>query len=373
VKTPTTLLAVTTGGGRPTLSLGAAGTAVRDLQARLKALRLLGGVDGSFGPKTRTAVMALQQARGLAADGVVGPSTWVALDAGGPVPSPSSTTTTAPPGPGAHPTLRLGATGPAGVDLQTRLRAAGFFTASVSGRFGPATRDAVLAFQKAKGLPVTGTVAALTWAALAGPSPSTPTTKPSTTTTAPQVLSSTWHAYGTSRYTTKKGDTVASVAKATGTTATALAAANRLASSTAALAVGTALDVPGPWQCPVPGASFVNDWGFPRAGHRHEGNDLFAPRGTPIAAPVAGTATQSPNRLGGNAVQLVGVDGVRYYFAHLDRYGAVGKVAAGAIIGYVGNSGDAITTVTHLHFEVHPGGGAPIDPYPTLLLACRKA
>lgn len=126
-------------------------------------------------------------------------------------------------------------------------------------------------------------------------------------------------------------------------------------------------------RCPVPGAHFVDDFGYvrPDTGHVHQGIDLFAPRRTPVVAPVTGTVMLDPNPMGGKAIALWGVDGNRYYGAHLDAYGKTGRVAAGTVIGYVGNSGDAVGGPTHLHFEVHPGGGAAIDPYQLLVAACR--
>ncbi|MCU1375538.1 MAG: putative metalloendopeptidase [Actinomycetia bacterium] len=135
------------------------------------------------------------------------------------------------------------------------------------------------------------------------------------------------------------------------------------------LVIGT-----GDWICPVQGPrAFGNDYGQPRGGgrRRHEGNDILAPRGTPVVAPVAGTASQHGNRLGGNSFYLHGVDGVTYYGAHLDSYSSnYGRVSAGTVLGWVGNSGDARGGPTHLHFEIHPGGGGPVNPYPTLRRYC---
>jgi peptidoglycan LD-endopeptidase LytH len=123
--------------------------------------------------------------------------------------------------------------------------------------------------------------------------------------------------------------------------------------------------------CPVAGPStFVDTWGAPRSGGRkHQGVDMLARRGTPAVAVVAGVTRTSRNRLGGNALWLDGVDGNSYYYAHFDRYGKIGPVAAGDVVGYVGDTGDARGT-PHLHFEVHPGRGGAVDPYPTARSHC---
>jgi len=130
----------------------------------------------------------------------------------------------------------------------------------------------------------------------------------------------------------------------------------------------------GPWVCPVQGgATFTNDWGFPRSGGRsHQGNDLFAPRGTPVVASVAGSYRRSSNGLGGISYYLQGNDGNSYYGTHMDGYGSIGPgpVAQGAVLGFVGNSGNARGTSPHLHFEIHPGGGGAVNPFPTVSRAC---
>ena len=109
--------------------------------------------------------------------------------------------------------------------------------------------------------------------------------------------------------------------------------------------------------CPVgQPRAFGDDFGAPRyAGgfHLHMGNDILAPTGTPIYAPFDGFAYSSPNGLGGLAVWVRGSSG-SVYNAHLSRYGTLGDVAAGTVIGYVGTSGDAQGGPAHDHFEWHP-------------------
>ena len=129
----------------------------------------------------------------------------------------------------------------------------------------------------------------------------------------------------------------------------------------------------GDWVCPVQGPhSFSNDWGAPRGGGRsHKGNDILAPRGTPVVANVAGSWSKNTSSLGGLSYFLHGKDGHTYFGAHLDSYaGGGGPVAAGQVIGYVGTTGDARGGPPHLHFEFHPGGGAAVNPYPTLVKYC---
>jgi murein DD-endopeptidase MepM/ murein hydrolase activator NlpD len=140
--------------------------------------------------------------------------------------------------------------------------------------------------------------------------------------------------------------------------------------------IGQRLLVPGAaprMLCPVAGFhTAVDGFGDPRpGGKRHDGDDIFAPRGVPVVANVAGQLSHVTGAVTGNGYYLRGDDGVTYYGAHLDGYVAPpGRVAAGTVIGRVGNTGDAATTPTHLHFEIKPGGGAPVDPWPVLSRIC---
>lgn len=123
--------------------------------------------------------------------------------------------------------------------------------------------------------------------------------------------------------------------------------------------------------CPVAGPnSFVDSFGWPRPGGRvHEGIDLIAAAGTPVVATHSGDARQTSSTLGGNGVVLYHDGSADWtFYTHFSSFGAAGHVSAGTVIGYVGATG--VTSVNHLHFEYHPGGGAAVNPYSMLLAAC---
>jgi peptidoglycan LD-endopeptidase LytH len=125
--------------------------------------------------------------------------------------------------------------------------------------------------------------------------------------------------------------------------------------------------------CPVAGPnSFVDSFGDPRPGGRsHQGIDMIAAKGTPVVAVHPGTVHHTSSSIGGYGVVLShdsSSDWTFYtHFMSSSPIGEGGHVSAGQVIGYVGNTG---TTVYHLHFEYHPGGGAAVDPYSALLGVC---
>jgi LysM repeat protein len=170
-----------------------------------------------------------------------------------------------------------------------------------------------------------------------------------------------------SLHTVAPGETLSGIAFLYGSTTESLAAANQLADPNL-IAVGQSLSVPvSGWTCPVVGAGYFNDWGFPRSGGRaHEGTDLFTPRGTEVRAPVSGTIEYLSGRIGGLQFRLYGDDGHLYIGTHLDAVGPSGWVAAATVVGWVGDTGNARGSSPHLHFEIHPNGLGATNPSPTL-------
>ena len=124
--------------------------------------------------------------------------------------------------------------------------------------------------------------------------------------------------------------------------------------------------------CPVRGGvSFIDSWGYPRHQGRHQGVDLMSATGTPNVAVTNGTVSFRSGGTSGLGAFLNGDDGNTYYYFHLSAYeGGNRRVSKGEVIGYVGNTGDALYTASHTHFEVHPGGGSAVNPYPSVRPVC---
>jgi murein DD-endopeptidase MepM/ murein hydrolase activator NlpD len=149
----------------------------------------------------------------------------------------------------------------------------------------------------------------------------------------------------------------------------ALGQLNGLEANFAAVAAGGPVQIIDGMACPLPGAGFTDDFGQPRSGHTHQGVDLHAPSGIPELAIVSGNVTYGDGGGGGMGAYIAGDDGNRYVYYHLSQYmGPPRHVTPGEVIGRVGATGDA--TGPHLHFEIHPGGGPAVDPYPTLAKIC---
>ena len=157
--------------------------------------------------------------------------------------------------------------------------------------------------------------------------------------------------------------------------------------STASAQTATA---PGHIIFPVVGdVQYQDDFGAPRPGGPHQGNDLIAVKKSPAVAAEAGRVKYwTTSASAGCMLYLYGQSGTMYEYIHLNndltmRNDNRGKcvqgtayavkngahVAPGQQIGFVGDSGDADGVHPHLHFEVHPNGGKATDPYPYLQAA----
>jgi hypothetical protein len=157
-------------------------------------------------------------------------------------------------------------------------------------------------------------------------------------------------------------------------------------------AVAFAATVPEHIIFPVVGkVAYTDDFGQPRPGGPHLGNDIIAEKKWPAVAAEAGKVKYwTTSSAAGCMLYLYGESGTTYLYIHLNndltlkndnrgkcvkgtaytvKNGA--KVAAGQQIAYVGDSGDADGRSSHLHFEVHPGGGKAVSPYPYLQKAYR--
>ena len=313
---------------------GEVSESVKLMQAALlkNGFTLVGGVDGTFSPRTRATLRSFQKVVGLKATGNLDRKTAKVLGLlnATPVPAPVAAPAPAPvakPAPVAIPapapavtftpeTLPvIGAKGEAVATLQNALITAGVVVkGGADGVFGAGTKNSISAFQKTKNIVASGKVDVDTAVELGLlPRP---------------VLEVTIAVF------------------------------------------------------PVqPACYFIDTWQEARSANRlHEGVDIIANRGTPLLAVSDGVITRAydaaTSSLSGNGLRLTAADGTYFFYAHLDSIApgiAAGTpVKAGQVIGFVGSTGN--TTTPHLHFEVHPKGGAAVNPFPIVKAvdACKK-
>lgn len=396
----------TTQGGPAMPSRGDTGPAVVRLQQALAArgIAIAGGVSGVFDEATSKAVAALQRQSGLRSSGKVDARTAKLL---GLAPTVAVTTATLP---------TFGSTGDVVWLLQAALLEQGVAGAGEpDGQFGVATRNAVRAFQTRRGLPANGRVDAATAAAL-GLIPAPQSTRVVTVAAAPaKPAAGAFPAFGerssavatlqqqliaagfaidggaTGYFGPRTKGAVEALQRRHGLPATGIvdaATASRLAAAPAAAPAAPAPAAAAPAPAAIPSLAafpmqgkcwFGDTWHDPRSGGRkHEGTDLIGAAGLAIYAVANGTITRTYDglALGGKSLRLTAPDGTYYFYAHLDSFapgiGAGVAVRAGQVIGYNGATGNAHEP--HLHFEIHPGGGAAVNPYPYLkaIDGCRN-
>ncbi len=127
-------------------------------------------------------------------------------------------------------------------------------------------------------------------------------------------------------------------------------------------------------QFPVAGlATWSDDFHDPRYNptpHYHQGYDIWSDYGTPVRSPARGEVELTGEAVGGISVYVTTDDGTYYYMTHLAGYppdlqtGDI--VEQGQVVGYNGATGNAAGGPPHVHFEIHPRGGAAVNPKPVL-------
>jgi peptidoglycan hydrolase-like protein with peptidoglycan-binding domain len=375
-------------------AVGQSGDAVWSVQQALinKGVPVKGGADGKFGTATARAIAAFQKKSGIAVTSRLDEATAVAL---GLVAAPKPVVTASVVTNSSFP--KFGDKGDVVRTIQhAMMRDSIGLPGGVDGHFGNATRAAIAEFQKRRGLAITGEIDQATMNAItalvptpvaAAPAPAPAAAAGITIDSLPtrgqsgDPVRSLQQALVNNGIAIKGGvDGVFGVATAVSIgnfqTARGLAVTNALDAATAA-ALGLIpsleqLGLPSMKVFPMQGrCSFVDSWGEPRSGGRkHEGTDLIGPRGLAIYAVVDGVISKAYTglALGGNSLRLTMPDGTYFFYSHLDSFApgiAAGvPVRAGQIIGYNGSTGNAGSP--HLHFEVHPRGGAAVNPYPLL-------
>ena len=372
------------------LSIGDAGPRVVAAQQALlnSGLTFLGGADGIYGPATANAVRLFQSNRGLDVTGSIDANTAAALGGNAPAPTGDRLPLEG---------LAPGSNGELVAELQRKLMASSIAVrGGADGIFGPVTANALKQFQSARSLEPTGRVNEATARALSEVNSTGASQAPSTS-----VGSTGYPVFGEQgqRVRTMQQALIAAGTQVPGGadgifgTMTAGAIMNfqrsRNLSATGTITEQTAQALglnPEAAQAapparqvnldafPVQGRCHFSDtWHAPRGGGRlHEGTDIIAAEGRYIYAVTSGTITSviqdRPGSRAGNALRLTTSDGTYFFYAHLQSF-ADGiergtRVQAGQILGYNGSTGNA--GIPHLHFEIHPGGGAAVNPHPAL-------
>lgn len=401
------------------LKLGSSGQLVQDLQNTLIATGtpVRGGADGDFGPVTQSALESFQSANGLAQTGVVSFADATALHLGphghdhsdddsDDAPEPESDDSTNP-----YVGLTVGASGQLVKDVQQALLDAGInVRGGADGNFGNATKGGLVLFQQQQSIPATGTVDEATAGALGlagvepvgivNDEPEPDATPPSSAN--PYVGLSVGNSGELVRELqvalqdtglVVRGGADGQFGQATKSSLIAFQSVNAIDQTGIVTEKGAGIlglgsgdaspsgdsddgstGSPGfqMLRFPVQGQCFFGDtWHAPRGGGRkHEGVDVIAPEGNLLYAVVDGHISKmywdSPGALAGNGLRVAQDDGTYFTYLHMSSFApgiSVGtEVKAGDVIGLIGNTGSSATP--HLHFEIHPGGGAAVNPYP---------
>lgn len=383
-------------------AVGASGDAVWSVQQALinSGFTVKGGADGKFGLATTIALGKFQAAKGLTVTKVVDEATAIALgmlSAPKPVVVASAKTVTAAAAVVTSNFPKLGDRSEVVQAIQTVLINDSIgLVGGADGRFGKGTSAAIAEYQKRRGLSITGLMDDATNAVMFAAPVAAPTAPVATSTAA--MTFETLPARGQSGELVRalqnaliaNGTEVKGGADGVFGVATTVALGNfqtaRALNQTKVLDVNTAvalaliptlesLGLPTLQVFPMQGrCGFTDTWGQARSeGRSHEGTDVMGARGLALYATNDGVISRmsTGGRLGGNVIYVKIPNGTYFYYAHLDSFApgmAVGiPVKAGQVIGYVGSTGDAGTP--HLHFEVHPFGGAAVNPYAILKAA----
>lgn len=400
--------------GQPTF--GEKGPHVVAVQAAImrNGFSLNGGATGVFNKATQRALKSFQKVVGLKATGVVDTATAKVLKVAAAstttvqattTVAPTTTTTPAVVYPLTTSTLPIrGAKGDAVVAVQKALKAAGLdVKGGIDGAFGSGTTSTISSFQTSKGLTSNGVLDIPTAVALALIAPvAAPATAP-----APALAPGTVSVASTSSLLNpsslpvrgNRGDSVRTVQIALinagievkggsdgifgGATyvalqkyqiANSLTVTGTVTTQTAVKLGLVAAPAVSITVFPVQGlCSYENTWHAPRGTERlHLGVDILAKEGNLLYAVTDGTITKlytvGSDKLAGNGVRLTMADGTYFFYGHMQKIAdgiTIGtKVKAGQVVGYLGKTG--ATNTPHLHIEVHPLGGAAIDPTPVM-------